>query len=69
MSEATGLEARTIHRRLEVDHPRTGGFRSDADNPLDCGLLVVDEASMVDVPPIRVGAKTTSRFLYIGSMV
>ena len=52
MSEATGSEARTIHRLLEVD-PRTGGFRRDADNPLDCGLLVVDEASMVDVPLMR----------------
>ena len=48
MSEATGSEARTIHRLLEVD-PRDGGFRRNADNPLDCGLLVVDEASMVDV--------------------
>ena len=42
MSEATGLEARTIHRLLEVD-PRTGRFGRDADNPLDCGLLVVDD--------------------------
>ena len=52
MSEATGLEARTIHRLLEVD-PRTGGFRRGADNPLDCGLLVVDETSMVDVMLMR----------------
>jgi exodeoxyribonuclease V alpha subunit len=48
MTEATGFEARTIHRLLEVD-PRTGGFRRGEDNPLDCDLLVVDEASMVDV--------------------
>src|SRR5438270_490126 len=48
MSEATGFEARTIHRLLEVD-PRHGGFKRDADNPLDCDLLVVDEMSMVDV--------------------
>jgi exodeoxyribonuclease V alpha subunit len=48
MSEATGMEARTIHRLLEVD-PRTGGFRRDPDNPLDCGLLVIDETSMVDI--------------------
>src|SRR5262249_57827941 len=41
-------EAKTIHRLLEVD-PRGGGFRRGEDNPLDCGLLVVDEASMVDV--------------------
>ena len=48
MSEATGMEAKTIHRLLEVD-ARTFGFRRDEDNPLDCGLLVVDESSMVDV--------------------
>src|SRR5262249_7115818 len=46
MTEATGFEAKTIHRLLEVD-PRGGGFRRGEDNPLDCGLLVVDEASMV----------------------
>ncbi len=48
MSEATGMEAKTIHRLLEVD-PTGGGFKRDDDNPLDCDLLVVDEASMVDV--------------------
>jgi exodeoxyribonuclease V alpha subunit len=49
MSEATGLEAKTIHRLLEVD-PKAGGFRKDQDNPLDTDLLVADEASMIDVP-------------------
>src|SRR3954447_12772695 len=49
LSESTGLEARTIHRLLEVD-PTTGGFRYGEDNQLDCDLLVVDEASMIDVP-------------------
>src|SRR5499433_2104752 len=48
MTEATGFEAKTIHRLLEVD-PRTGGFRRGEDNPLDCDLLVIDETSMVDV--------------------
>jgi exodeoxyribonuclease V alpha subunit len=48
MTEATGFEARTIHRLLEVD-PKGGGFKRNSDNPLDCDLLVVDEASMVDV--------------------
>ena len=52
MSEATGFEAKTIHRLLEVD-PRTGGFKRDRDNPLDCGLLAVDETSMVDVLLMR----------------
>ena len=48
MSEATGREARTIHRLLEVD-PKTGGFRRGPDNPLECDLLVIDETSMVDI--------------------
>jgi exodeoxyribonuclease V alpha subunit len=48
MNEAAGLEAKTIHRLLEVD-PKGGGFRRDSENPLDCDLLVVDETSMVDV--------------------
>jgi hypothetical protein len=48
MTEATGFEAKTIHRLLEVD-PKGGGFKRGEDNPLDCDLLVVDEASMVDV--------------------
>src|SRR3954447_3563052 len=48
MTEATGFEAKTIHRLLEVD-PKSGGFKRGDDNPLDCDLMVVDETSMVDV--------------------
>jgi exodeoxyribonuclease V alpha subunit len=48
MTEATGFDAKTIHRLLEVD-PKGGGFKRDDGNPLDCDLLVVDETSMVDV--------------------
>jgi exodeoxyribonuclease V alpha subunit len=48
MSETTGREASTIHRLLEID-PRTGGFQRDRRNPIRCDLLVIDEASMVDV--------------------
>jgi exodeoxyribonuclease V alpha subunit len=48
MTEATGFEAKTIHRLLEID-PKSGDFKRGDDNPLDCDLLVVDEASMVDV--------------------
>ena len=49
LTEATGMEAKTIHRTLEFD-PMKFGFKRNEDNPLDCDLLVVDEASMVDVP-------------------
>ncbi len=52
LAESTGLEARTIHRLLEAD-PGTGGFKRGEAHPLDCDLLVVDEASMVDVPLMR----------------
>lgn len=48
MAEATGKEAKTIHRLLEFD-PRGFRFKRDGDNPLECDLLVVDETSMVDV--------------------
>src|SRR2546421_8874114 len=48
MTEATGFEAKTIHRLLEVD-PKGGGFKRDGDNPLACDLVVIDETSMVDV--------------------
>ena len=48
LKETTGQEAKTIHRLLEVD-PKGGGFKRNADTPLDCDLLVVDETSMVDV--------------------
>jgi len=49
MTEQTGIEAKTIHRLLEID-PKHGGFSRNEENPLDCDLLVVDETSMVDVP-------------------
>jgi exodeoxyribonuclease V alpha subunit len=52
LSESTGLEGLTIHRLLETD-PKTGGFKRGEEHPLDCDLLVVDEASMVDVPLMR----------------
>jgi exodeoxyribonuclease V alpha subunit len=48
LAESTGREAKTIHRLLEFE-PGAGGFKRDRDHPLDYDLIVVDEASMVDV--------------------
>jgi exodeoxyribonuclease V alpha subunit len=48
LSETTGREARTIHRLLEFD-AALGGFKRTDVHLLDLDLLVVDEASMVDV--------------------
>jgi exodeoxyribonuclease V alpha subunit len=47
LAEATGVEAMTIHRLLEYQ-PHEGGFQKSAEHPLECDLLVIDEASMVD---------------------
>lgn len=48
MSESTGREAKTIHRMLEWA-PDKGGFQRDENNPIETDLLVVDEASMLDI--------------------
>jgi len=47
LSEITKMEAFTIHSLLEFDFG-INGFRKNLENPLDCDLLIVDEASMVD---------------------
>jgi exodeoxyribonuclease V alpha subunit len=70
MTEATGFEAKTIHRLLEVD-PKGGGFKRNAENPLDCELLVIDETSMVDVPLMHALLKAlpdSSALLVVGDI-
>jgi exodeoxyribonuclease V alpha subunit len=47
MTEATGHNARTIHRLLEFS-PRERGFQKNEEQPLKCDLLIVDEDSMID---------------------
>lgn len=49
LSETTGLEAKTIHRLLAYE-PATGGFRHDAEDPLEGDAFVIDETSMLDLP-------------------
>jgi exodeoxyribonuclease V alpha subunit len=48
LSEAAGVEAKTIHRLLEWN-PATGHFNRNARSPLTADLILVDEASMLDV--------------------
>ncbi len=48
LGEATGVEASTIHRLLGFA-PGEGGFEHDEDNPLPVDMVVVDEASMLDL--------------------
>jgi exodeoxyribonuclease V alpha subunit len=51
MSEVTGMDAKTIHRLLEVewDEDDRPVFRRNASNPLDCNALILDELSMIDI--------------------
>jgi exodeoxyribonuclease V alpha subunit len=48
LSEASGMDAQTIHRLLEWS-PRSGGFARDRESPLEADMVLVDEASMLDV--------------------
>jgi exodeoxyribonuclease V alpha subunit len=52
MSEATGFEARTIHRLLEIGYMGEGSelvFQKNEENPIDADVIIIDEMSMVDI--------------------
>jgi len=70
MTEATGHKAKTIHRMLEYSI-RKGGFRKNVDYPLDCDLLIVDEASMIDtilMHHLLKGIPPTATFILVGDV-
>jgi len=70
MSETTGHEARTIHRLLEYNM-RKGGFQRNEENPLDCQLLIIDEASMIDTLLMHYLLKAippTATFIMVGDV-
>ena len=47
LSETTGMEAKTVHRLLEVKPPE--GYQRNESNPLEGDVLIVDECSMIDL--------------------
>ena len=70
MSDATGHEAKTIHRMLEYSIQK-GGFKKNEQHPLPCDLLIVDEASMIDTVLMHHLLKaipSTSTFLVVGDV-
>ena len=70
MNEATGFEAKTIHRMLEYN-VRKGGFQKNSREPLQCDLLIVDEASMLDVTLMHHLLKAVppgATFILVGDM-
>lgn len=70
LSESTGLEAKTIHRLLEVN-PLNGQFKRNEQSPLDCDLLVADECSIIDVPlayQLLKAVATPTAVLFVGDV-
>lgn len=49
MTETSGYEAKTIHRLLEYS-PERGEFKKNEKSPINCDMLIIDEASMIDTP-------------------
>lgn len=68
LAEATGQEAKTLHRLLEVEVPSLQ-FRRDADRPLEADGVLVDEASMIDVrlmESLLVALPPSARLVLVG---
>ncbi|MBQ7359833.1 MAG: ATP-dependent RecD-like DNA helicase [Lachnospiraceae bacterium] len=77
MTEATGYEARTIHRMLELngalaqEDRRHVQFERNEDNPLEADVIIVDEMSMVDITIFQALLKAISmgtRLILVGDM-
>lgn len=76
MTEATGYEAQTIHRLLEIngmpDEERDGHsakFERNAENPLEADVIIIDEMSMVDIHLIHsllLAVTTGTRLILVG---
>lgn len=70
MSEITGKKASTIHSLLEIDF-KTGKFKKNRDNPFQCDLLIVDEASMIDTQlmyHLLKAVPSAARVIFIGDI-
>lgn len=70
MTEITGRKASTIHSLLEFDFNK-GGFKRNRESPLDCDLIIIDEASMIDTLLMYALLKaipSTSRVIFVGDI-
>jgi exodeoxyribonuclease V alpha subunit len=70
MSETTGHEAKTLHRLLEYN-PGIGGFQRNESRPLEADVIIVDEASMVDVllmDRLMAAVKPGARVILVGDV-
>lgn len=70
MSEITGKKATTIHSLLEYDF-KVGKFKRGIDSPLDCDLIIIDEASMIDTSLMNYLLKAIpdhARVIFVGDI-
>ncbi|OGN63973.1 MAG: recombinase RecD [Chlamydiae bacterium RIFCSPHIGHO2_12_FULL_49_9] len=70
LTQITRKKAFTIHALLEMDFA-SGGFKKGRDNQLDCDLLVIDEASMIDTPllfHLLRAIPSRARLLFVGDI-
>lgn len=70
LSEITRRKAHTIHVILEMDFVN-GGFKRGKDNPIDCDLLIIDEASMIDtflLHSLLLALPDKTKILFIGDI-
>lgn len=77
MTEATGFEARTIHRMLELngalsdENKRSVRFERNMENPLEADVIIIDEMSMVDLPLFQAMLKAITpgtRLIMVGDV-
>lgn len=76
MTEATGYEARTIHRMLElngamIEDKRGARFERNEENPLEADVIIIDEMSMVDIFLLQALLKAVSigtRLILVGDI-
>ncbi len=71
LSESSGVEAKTIHRALEMNPTEAGEgiFHRNESNPLDADVVIVDEMSMVDVAlfyHLLKSLRSTTRLILVG---
>ncbi len=70
MTETTGIPAKTLHRLLEFSF-QSGGFQKNAEKPLNCHVLIVDEASMIDtvlMHHLMKAVPPTASFILVGDV-
>lgn len=70
MTETTGRESRTIHRLLNFN-PKLNKFQKDEDNPIDADIIIIDEASMLDIRLMKnllSAIKSDSSLIFVGDI-